>query len=324
MQRQKAFATILIGKSALIREGIARILHASHFRTVASASCVEDLASSHLQQRELLFLIVHTGEEFGILLEQIEFLRDKHPTGCVAIVAGHYQLTELVSAFRAGAKGYFVNPMNPDIFIKSIELVMMGETIFPPAFLSYTLDSSHVGKPTGSGDDIVPSIPITSEKTIVPHLSPRERLILRHLIKGDSNKCIARKIDIAEATVKVHVKAILRKIRVQNRTQAAIWAMNNGSLASPLTADAAPSTIDGGRCRTHLKAISGITKTGVRHLPLGRMAAASHSAGIEQLDTPPQARQPKEIGPQADHVETAALGRSIRTSINRRWNGTGS
>jgi two-component system nitrate/nitrite response regulator NarL len=48
------------------------------------------------------------------------------------------------------------------------------------------------------------------------------------MVDGDSNKVIARKIDITEATVKVHVKAILRKIRVHNRTQAAIWAMNNG------------------------------------------------------------------------------------------------
>ena len=53
---------------------------------------------------------------------------------------------------------------------------------------------------------------------------------MHYLIEGDTNKCIARKMDITEATVKVHVKAILRKIRVQNRTQAAIWAMNNGSL----------------------------------------------------------------------------------------------
>jgi two-component system nitrate/nitrite response regulator NarL len=52
---------------------------------------------------------------------------------------------------------------------------------------------------------------------------------LRYLIEGDPNKTIARKIHITEATVKVHVKAILRKIRVHNRTQAAIWAMNNGS-----------------------------------------------------------------------------------------------
>jgi len=50
------------------------------------------------------------------------------------------------------------------------------------------------------------------------------------MVGGDSNKVIARKIDIAEATVKVHVKAILRKIRLSNRTQAAIWAMNNSTL----------------------------------------------------------------------------------------------
>ena len=53
-------------------------------------------------------------------------------------------------------------------------------------------------------------------------------MILRCIIEGDSNKCIARKIDVTEATVKVHVKAILRKIRVQNRTQAAVWGINNG------------------------------------------------------------------------------------------------
>jgi two-component system, NarL family, nitrate/nitrite response regulator NarL len=62
-----------------------------------------------------------------------------------------------------------------------------------------------------------------------PRLSSRQKLILNCLIEGDSNKTIARKIHITEATVKVHLKAILRKIRVHNRTQAAIWAMNNGS-----------------------------------------------------------------------------------------------
>jgi DNA-binding CsgD family transcriptional regulator len=58
-------------------------------------------------------------------------------------------------------------------------------------------------------------------------LSPQENSILQCLIKGDSNKVIARKLQITEATVKAHVKAILRKVQVQNRTQAAIWAMSN-------------------------------------------------------------------------------------------------
>ena len=66
-------------------------------------------------------------------------------------------------------------------------------------------------------------------------------MILRCIIEGNSNKCIARKIDIAEATVKVHVKAILRKIRVQNRTQAAIWGINNGSHTQPEIGEMPPS-----------------------------------------------------------------------------------
>ena len=69
-----------------------------------------------------------------------ELFRDRHPNGRIAIVADHYRLGELVSAFRAGANGFFVDVMTCDVFIKSIELVMMGETIFPPAFLSFVLD----------------------------------------------------------------------------------------------------------------------------------------------------------------------------------------
>ena len=61
----------------------------------------------------------------------------------------------------------------------------------------------------------------------VPSLSRRETLILRMLMQGASNKVIARNLVITESTVKVHMKAILRKLRLQNRTQAAIWARNN-------------------------------------------------------------------------------------------------
>src|SRR3977135_241288 len=107
MRRQHSFATILIGKSVLIREGIARILRAANFPTAAWVSCADDLPPGKLQPHQLLFLIVHTGDDFDVVLEQIEFLREKHPRGLIALVADHYRLDELVSAFRAGANGYF-------------------------------------------------------------------------------------------------------------------------------------------------------------------------------------------------------------------------
>jgi len=240
MRWRQSFATILVGKSILLREGLASILHSADFRILASVSCAGDLLASKLEQQQRLFIIVHTGDDFAAAIEQIELCREQHPGGRIAIVADHYRLDELVSAFRAGANGYFVDVMSCDAFIKSMELLMMGETIFPPA-LSFVLDSEgddldkevdHPGEAV-PGDENNQAILVTTDDALAP-LSPREKSILRCLIEGDSNKCIARKIDIAEATVKVHVKAILRKIRVHNRTQAAIWGVNH---ATPSTSD---------------------------------------------------------------------------------------
>ena len=239
MRWRQSFATILVGKSILLREGLAGILHSADFRILASVSCADDLLASELQQQQQLFIIVHTGDDFAAAVEQIELFREQHPGGRIAIVADHHRLDELVSAFRAGANGYFVDVMTCDAFIKSMELLMMGETIFPPA-LSFVLDSEgdDLCEEVDHLDEAVPresnqAILVTTDDAFAPQLSPREISILRCLIEGDSNKCIARKIDIAEATVKVHVKAILRKIRVHNRTQAAIWGVNNGSLTRP-------------------------------------------------------------------------------------------
>ncbi|WP_065752145.1 LuxR C-terminal-related transcriptional regulator [Bradyrhizobium paxllaeri] len=235
MPRRQGFATFIVGKSVLIREGIARILSAANFRTLASVSCIDDLSPNKLQSHPSLVLIVHSGDDFESAVEQIELLRERHPKARIAVVADHYRLDEMVSAFRAGASGYFIDVMTCDVFVKSIELVMMGETIFPPAFMSSILDSErdHFAKAEPRNDEDR-TIAFTTERGISQQLSPREKSIMQCLIAGDSNKSIARKIDIAEATVKVHVKAILRKIRVQNRTQAAIWGMNNGPLVQPI------------------------------------------------------------------------------------------
>ena len=298
MRRRQFFATILVGKSILLREGLARILRSANFRILASVSCADDLLPSKLQPQQPLFLVVHTGEDFDAAVQQIELLREHHPSGRIAIVADHYRLGELVSAFRAGANGYFVDIMTCDVFIKSMELVMMGETIFPPAFLSFVLgpEGGQLGE-TIPHDENNQAIFIATEDTLTPQLSAREKSILRCLIEGDSNKCIARKIDIAEATVKVHVKAILRKIRVQNRTQAAIWGMNNETLTRPANDSSPPSTSDV-----------------AKQLPKP-VAVISE---IKQIGTSPPLGA---IEHEANHVEVPRIDRLIRKGINRRAEG---
>ncbi len=247
MPKRNSLASILVGQNSLLRDGVAKILRSANFRVSVSAYRTDRFLTCKASPRKALFLFVHTDEAFDEVAEQISLIRKNHPDGRIAVIADRYRLEELVSAFRAGANGYFIDVMACDVFIKSIELVMMGETVLPPAFLS------HILGPHGSQADHVSyheqdsnAIYVAEDNAIEPQLSPREKLIVRCLVEGDSNKSIARKMDIAEATVKVHVKAILRKIRVHNRTQAAIWGMNNGwqpppsgALAPPLQPDAA-------------------------------------------------------------------------------------
>jgi two-component system nitrate/nitrite response regulator NarL len=245
MPRRQSYETILIGKNILVREGISRILHAANFRIVLSAASADQLPSE-LKAPQLLFLIIHNGDSFDVAfdvaLDQIRFVRAHYPDARIAVVSDHYRPDELVSAYRAGASGYFVNVNSCDAFIKSIELVTMGEAVFPPAFLSFALDSI-LEREAAPTEEVERGIVLAAEEPAAPHLSPREKAILSCLIEGNSNKSIARKIDIAEATVKVHVKAILRKIRVQNRTQAAIWGMNNGSPVHSANGHTVPSII---------------------------------------------------------------------------------
>src|SRR5260370_17479942 len=107
MRRRQSFATILIGKSILLREGLARILLSANFRILASVSRADDLLLSKLQPHQPLFLVVHTGDDFDAVVEQIELLRDQHPDGPIATVADHVRPSELRSAFPAATTRYF-------------------------------------------------------------------------------------------------------------------------------------------------------------------------------------------------------------------------
>lgn len=239
--RHRPFATVLVGQSALLREGLARILSAANFRIVGSGARVQDVIQTSQHQQPLL-LIINVGDEADVAIAEIELFKEQHPSGRVAVLANHFPLPDMVSAFAAGANLYFANSVSCDAFVKALELIMLGETILPPQL--FALIGSNEQEREGT-------LPICrrvngdaaqgTRTDDTPRLSAREKTILHCMVGGDSNKVIARKIDITEATVKVHVKAILRKIRVHNRTQAAIWAMNNG--ASLWREEPSPPTI---------------------------------------------------------------------------------
>ena len=256
---QRSIGTVLIGASGLLREGLAHILEGAHFEILASASYLDPSIAASLLHHQTVLLIIEASIDTDSTIRQIESFKEHCPAGRVVVLAHQLQLPDMVMAFTAGANAYLISVATSGIFIKFLDLVMLGETILPPSLLNvlYTdenisrdgideLDHQDSGKqnpdhPENDKDDlsddndsdedleaIQGTLPMV-QGTGGPCLSARQRLILRYLIEGDPNKTIARKIHITEATVKVHVKAILRKMRVHNRTQAAFCVMNNGS-----------------------------------------------------------------------------------------------
>jgi two-component system nitrate/nitrite response regulator NarL len=106
--------------------------------------------------------------------------------------------------------------MAADALSRSLELVMLGQQIFPTRLMLGTMLAE------AEGDTRNAALRASSG------LSPRELEILRMLVNGESNRAIARELTVTEATIKVHLRSLLRKVRVNNRTQAAVWAINNG------------------------------------------------------------------------------------------------
>ena len=145
-------------------------------------------------------------------------IREAFPTARIVVLADDLSVDVLRAAMGGGADGFLIKNVSPEALIQSLQLIMLGEKVFPTNLASMLLDMNAAG-PQHS----------------VRGLSPREQEILQALVTGASNKMIAIQLGITEATVKVHLKTLLRKIDVNNRTQAAIWAMNNG-----FTADGAP------------------------------------------------------------------------------------
>ncbi|MEM7634218.1 MAG: response regulator transcription factor [Pseudomonadota bacterium] len=234
---QESFPTVIVGANPLLRESLSRFLQKSSFNVAALASCVDELSCEALPRDRAILLIIDGCDHPGDACGQIERFRQDHAQGRVVVLANHCAPGEIAQVLRSGANGYFATIATCDDFIKSLELVMGGQTVLPSEALDSVI-SCQTANETGTStrpDAVSTEMPVSVAD--MPRFSTRELYILRCLTEGSSNKVIARECDIAEGTVKVHVKAIMRKTKVQNRTQAAIWALNNRALVWPASDD---------------------------------------------------------------------------------------
>ncbi|HZW48330.1 MAG TPA: response regulator transcription factor [Microvirga sp.] len=225
----QATPTLLVESNTLLREGLRRILAETAYNPVALSSSLDEVLEGWEPDAAPFLLIMDSSRDHQEACEQVRRIKAQYASARVLMLVDQYDLKQIISAFRAGADAYLVKSVSCEVLVKTLDLVMLGEVVFPSAVLE--LLNEHVLRPSGEAE-AQGAVKLSDGQFQSKGLSVRETVILRCLMEGDSNKLIARKFDITEATVKVHVKAILRKIHAKNRTQAAIWA------ASHLPADA--------------------------------------------------------------------------------------
>jgi two-component system nitrate/nitrite response regulator NarL len=213
--------TILLCRNALISIGLKHLLEGTCFSVTGLASDEASFSDRYPNTAPDLF-IIDGSDNPGHVIDTARTLKDRHPEARIALIADGFDLPFVKLARGAGVDGFCLSTNDREVLIKSLELVMLGEVVLPTSVMTLLFDmapvSAELGAQEGAGTGLEWSDPRLRK------LSTRESQILHCLTDGAPNKVIARKLDVAEATVKVHVKAILRKIGATNRTQAALWA----------------------------------------------------------------------------------------------------
>lgn len=209
---------VLIDDHTLFRVGLEGLLESRGIEICASVDSGED--SVHLVQEknpDVVLLDMRMPDINGIGV--LKLLRESKLEMPIVMLTTSTDESDLVESLRAGAQGYLLKDMEPDALVIALRDIVAGKTVVAPD-LAPVLAKAVQGK-----DKATNSVP---ESSPFDDLTPRETEILGLLAEGQSNKAIARNLGISDGTVKLHVKAILRKLSVHSRVEAAVMAVERG------------------------------------------------------------------------------------------------
>lgn len=220
---------LLIDDHNLFRRGLRALLEQDdRFEVCGEAGDVGE-ALRRLSQgpADLILLDNHLPGVHGV--DALPALKEAAPSARILMLTVSENQNDLAKALQAGADGYLLKTVESEQLCDAIIKVLEGESVVSPEMMT-KLVAVFRASPTG------PAVPgpqtgsslVNGMTEAVPTLSPREREILLLIAQGDSNKLIARALNIAETTVKIHVQHILRKLGLSSRVQAAVYATNAG------------------------------------------------------------------------------------------------
>jgi len=210
----RKLSVVIIDDHALFRNGLHQLLTSQGIDVVGM--CGDALEASelvHNAKPDVVLLDLRMPKLNG--LDLLVRLRAANPTECVVVLTTSVEEQDLLDALKLGATGYLLKDMELDLLVQLLHQAKAGDTVVAPdltGLLARAVVSRNRAADPPANDSY--------------NLTPREMDILRHITLGKSNKDIAAALGIVDGTVKLHVRAVLKKLNVQSRVQAAVLAIS--------------------------------------------------------------------------------------------------
>ncbi len=219
-KQANTISVLLVDDHTLFRSGIRSLLqrHPEFVVVGEAADGFEGVKRAQQLKPQVVLLDLNMPGMSG--LETLELLRQDCPDSAVVMLTVSEDAEDLSVALKAGASGYLLKNIDTEFLVRAIRRAAAGETVLAESMTAKLVAQLQSGA--------APAVASELDK-----LTPREREILDCLARGESNKGIARTLDLAESTVKIHVQNVLKKLKLSSRVQAAVYAvehrMHNGA-----------------------------------------------------------------------------------------------
>lgn len=215
------YRVLIVDDQVLFREGLAGLIGAqADFEVVGEAGDGEEaVALAREVQPDLVLMDIRMPKMTG--LEATRIIRGEAPSARIVILTVSDDDDDLFEAIKAGAIGYLLKNLKARLLFDRLRGAVRGEAALSPLLAARVMDEFARQR--------------RSEKAVpeAPGLTDREKTVLQLVINGSSNKEIGAKLEIAESTVKRHLHNILEKLHLENRVQAAAYAVRKGLIDGP-------------------------------------------------------------------------------------------
>ena len=227
---------LVVDDHTLFRRGLTALISRDSGVTVVgdAADAGQALRKAQELQPDVILLDNHLPGVNGV--DALPALRVAAPNACILMLTVSEDENDLAAALRGGAIGYLLKTIEGDALIAAIQRAVQGDSVVAPEMMSKLVaayrgaTTSATASDSAGAESAMPAAAVITMSAPIASLSPRELDILRGIVRGASNKEIARDHGIAETTVKIHVQHILRKLDVSSRVHAAVIASENGIL----------------------------------------------------------------------------------------------